>query len=367
MKTQTFRLINYLLVACLALSQISAGNPTAQTRTKVTRTLDQALIMILAANSRLVEGSPDPRSTGDLPGLQVASLQGARNFQSSADVPGVIQRVNEAQVMADIYEHQGVEGVANTAVTNYLQKKGGYYSELAPVLQSSRKGRGGLFGVLRRFVHGLGNLIGNLIKTKMDALANTVASILSPELPEKIRNVVMTMLRNPGKAVQQIIDTQWQTLSKDLPFIPMDLVRYQLDRAFVRMRNKLTGHVTQGSQPEPATAPQTAATSKPKVFTEWDGDWTGAPCNEPEAFAFKWMVSLEETDQGTVVGTVRFHDCPGGGMVIYNVTGTPDPDTPQEIILEATKIGGTGARGDASPEDATYSFNIETEKLQELK
>jgi hypothetical protein len=366
MKNILSKLIMLLLIASLSISQLSAANTSGQTRTMVSRTLDQALIMMLAANSRLVEGLPNPRSTGGLPGPQIASLQTNGMIPQVGDVANVIGRANEAQVMADIYENQGLEGVANTAVTNYLQKKGGYYSQLAPVVQASRKGRGGLFGLLRRFVRGVGNLIGKLIKTKMDALANTVSTILSPELPEKIRNVVMAMLKNPGKAVQQIIDTQWQNISKELPYIPIDLVRYQLDRAFVRMRNKLTRHQAGADQTGAETgpsSPQIEPSATPKVFTEWDGNWYGPPCNELEAFAYKWMLSLEETDKGTVVGTLRFHNCPGGDMVLYNVTGTPDEEHPQEIILEGTRIGEEGN----APEDVTYNFNLETEQLTELK
>ena len=70
----------------------------------------------------------------------------------------------------------------------------------------------------------------------------------------------------------------------------------------------------------------------------WD---SGPLCGEEYETPYKWQVALIQSQEGTVNGTIRFHDCPGGGQVAYNVTGMPVAGE-DFLTLTGTKAGGAG-------------------------
>ncbi|MBN1669146.1 MAG: hypothetical protein JW862_18775 [Anaerolineales bacterium] len=92
----------------------------------------------------------------------------------------------------------------------------------------------------------------------------------------------------------------------------------------------------------------------PQAEGEFDGSWNSGPvCSESET-PFSWQVSLIQNGD-SVIGSVHFHKCPGGGQVGYSVTGTVVPG--QEYIeLQGTKAGGAGALHGSSPETQVFTF-----------
>lgn len=86
----------------------------------------------------------------------------------------------------------------------------------------------------------------------------------------------------------------------------------------------------------------------------FDGSWNSGPvCSESET-PYSWQVSLIQ-DGDSVIGSVHFHKCPGGGQVGYSVTGTVVPGQAY-IDLQGTKAGGAGDLYSSSPETQSFTF-----------
>lgn len=93
------------------------------------------------------------------------------------------------------------------------------------------------------------------------------------------------------------------------------------------------------------------------------GNWHGPACDEAEGtFAYRWSVDLiqdPQTDQ--LVGTIKFHACPGGGRVLYRVTGDQLEDG--TLSLEGIRKEGAGDLFYASAENVTFIVNPNTGQI----
>ena len=87
------------------------------------------------------------------------------------------------------------------------------------------------------------------------------------------------------------------------------------------------------------------------------GDWHGAVCPETEGtFQYEWAVNLfMDPVKNLVVGTVKFHDCPGGGRVLYSVKG--EIVTESLIQLDGSKQTGAGDLFNNSPDNQVFKFD----------
>ena len=87
------------------------------------------------------------------------------------------------------------------------------------------------------------------------------------------------------------------------------------------------------------------------------GDWHGDVCPEFEGtFKYKWAVNLFlDTKETLLVGTVKFHDCPNGGRVLYSVKGEIINES--LVNLNGVKKSGGGNLFNNSPEKQTFQFN----------
>jgi len=370
MQKRKSSILSLFLLAIFVISLLAEGPASAQTPDKVSRTFDDAVLMMLAAHSRLAEGLPDPGTTSSLPGIMSAGKGSYIFLEVLPQRKTTLQRMNEHRVMAETYTRLGYKDGISIAMQNYCTDQANYHNQQADRIDRHRRNR----GVLRRFIRRVGVLIGGVLGTGMDLVAQTAQYYIEEEIPSQVRALVQDMLRSPGQRLQQMIDSRWEQLSQQYWYLPVDQLRYHVDRWFVRIRNGLTGRSNQRAKP---TATQAApkgsdkenkpAETKDVIFSEWNGNWTGDECPEKyESFPFKWGVSLVETADGKVVGTVRFHDCPGGGQAIYKVSGNPD-ETPGQITLQAEKVDGWGARGDSSPASARFLFILEPPHIQEIK
>jgi hypothetical protein len=93
------------------------------------------------------------------------------------------------------------------------------------------------------------------------------------------------------------------------------------------------------------------------------GGWYGPACDEAEGtFIYRWSVDLMKNSQtGKLKGTIKFHDCPGGGRVLYSVTGDPPAGT--VYTLPGQKMEGGGDLFGSAPETATYTFDSSTGQI----
>lgn len=94
------------------------------------------------------------------------------------------------------------------------------------------------------------------------------------------------------------------------------------------------------------------------------GGWYGAFCNEAEGtFLYRWSVDLMRNSKtGEIVGTVKFHDCPGGGRVRYYISGAPQKG-PVFQLSGIKKSDGGGKLKESSPESVDFTFDSDTGQL----
>jgi hypothetical protein len=114
----------------------------------------------------------------------------------------------------------------------------------------------------------------------------------------------------------------------------------------------------------PSEQAQAPAEPSIPVSSDGSGNWNGSACAEAEGtYIYRWAVSLvNDPNSGGVVGTVKFHDCPGGGRALYRVTG--DLPTDSVYTLNGEKRDGGGALFDASPDTQTFIFDSSTQTIE---
>ena len=83
----------------------------------------------------------------------------------------------------------------------------------------------------------------------------------------------------------------------------------------------------------------------------------GSRCSEAEGtFIYRWSLDLmEEVGRDLVMGTVKFHNCPQGGRVLYRVEGFVDDEGLFSMV--GTRKDGGGDLFDNSPSSATFSYD----------
>lgn len=101
----------------------------------------------------------------------------------------------------------------------------------------------------------------------------------------------------------------------------------------------------------------TASDEETPYGTKLYGDWHGEACQEAEGtFQYKWEVHLfMDPAKNLIVGTVKFHDCPGGGRVLYSVKG--ETITESLIKLDGSKQTGAGNLYNNSPDNQVFNFD----------
>jgi len=90
------------------------------------------------------------------------------------------------------------------------------------------------------------------------------------------------------------------------------------------------------------------------VTTNFAGHWTSVgTCPNPAA-PWRWEVTLAQSPTGAVTGTIKYHNCPDGGRVTYNVTG--QATTAPTVQLQANKTDSLGDLGDTTPPSVTITI-----------
>ena len=108
-----------------------------------------------------------------------------------------------------------------------------------------------------------------------------------------------------------------------------------------------------------ASVPQPASASPANVI----GGWYGAYCDEAEGtYYYRWSVDLMQNPaDGSYAGTVKFHNCPGGGRVAYRVAGPAQPGP--LISLNGTLMDGGGALHDTAAETLAFTFDLSSGQI----
>jgi hypothetical protein len=127
-------------------------------------------------------------------------------------------------------------------------------------------------------------------------------------------------------------------------------------------------HVAQPSQPvvqppQPVAQPSQPAGQNGTSIGEVVGGWYGPACDEAEGtYIYRWSVDLMNNPQtGQLVGAVKFHDCPGGGRVLYRVGGNPPAG--KVFTLAGEKRDGGGDLFESAAESITFTFDSSTGQI----
>lgn len=104
---------------------------------------------------------------------------------------------------------------------------------------------------------------------------------------------------------------------------------------------------------EPPASEESSESTSPLIFH----DWYGPACEEMEGtFPYFWEIHLvENPETGGVNGTIKYHNCPGGGRVLYTVSGTQNDEG--LFLLQGTKKTGGGALYNDSSDTRTFTFD----------
>jgi hypothetical protein len=105
------------------------------------------------------------------------------------------------------------------------------------------------------------------------------------------------------------------------------------------------------------TSPAPASEQSGTASGDGSGNWNGAACDEAEGtYVYRWAVSLlKDPATGKIKGTVKFHNCPGGGRALYRVNG--DLPSGSVYTLVGEKRDGGGTLFDNSPDTQTFTFD----------
>jgi len=130
----------------------------------------------------------------------------------------------------------------------------------------------------------------------------------------------------------------------------------QADQCGLDVGHWLRDHAAGSTQPQPVNPSGSGGMGT----GNGGGNWHGVPCAEAEGtFLYRWSVDLLfNPDTGGVKGTLKFHDCPGGGRVLYTVEGNLPANS--VYTLNGEKQEGGGDLFDSSPENLIFTFDSST-------
>jgi hypothetical protein len=118
----------------------------------------------------------------------------------------------------------------------------------------------------------------------------------------------------------------------------------------------------------PAATPVRPTAAQGNIPPNVVGAWHGDTCDEAEGtYIYRWSLDLmKDPASGQVVGTLKFHDCPGGGRALFRVVGVEQAGS--VITLTGTLKDGGGelfqtAQGKVAPSNGdtgTMSFTFDS-------
>lgn len=308
-----------------------------------------SLLLQLAAYGNLSVGLEVPAAVES----GAALLRVANPLQQKSS----LERLNEHRRLAAEFRRLAAHENASETMQRHWLEKARYHEEQARLVERHRQRR----GWIRRFVRQLGDFLSDYITDRMDGLAAQVEFIVEERLPYRIRNVVGLA----DDLLQQFIDQKWDLLDQQLGIFPVDGIRQVVDGWWLNVRDQLTRHKPpQPGQPAaPGNAPPAESASGGSPATGIDRfniNWHQGTCSAGEDYPFQKGVYLSVRPDGAVQGTIRLHDCPNGGSVVYRVTGSPEPDA-SSVLLSGEKIDGAGPLDEDSPLTQNFTFNVTPE------
>jgi hypothetical protein len=294
-----------------------------------------------------------------------------------------LEELNQQKALA--LEYQRLAGAAsnngNMALAGIWTQKAQAHFAAAERLEAKRaewRRSHRVLPAIQRGIHGFGNAIGQVLDFAMRNLADNIKSRFDAYV-----NEIKAFLRNPIRYSfdlalnRQLEIIKNQFLDRLGPFFgerAYNLIR--LDQRAWKFEGRLFNTRTPRTTKTPKTPPPTKQVETPVNPTETQGTippnvvgaWHGDMCDEAEGtFIYRWSLDLmKEPAIGQVVGTLKFHDCPGGGRVLFRVVGVEQAGS--VITLTGTLKGGGGellqtVQGEVTPssgDTGTMSFTFDS-------
>jgi len=313
-------------------------------RAELDRSMDDALLLALAAHEQLELGTPVVRAGGGV-------------WMAPTLAPFAAGRVNPHRQLQSMYaDFAGAIGEGGPGFDHFLAKaqehrQAGDALDSSRARRDARRGRG-----FQRFIRGLAQApvkvtrgVGQLLKGTL-RVTGTVIAIAIEQAPQIARDIVMKKLKELRNLLQGRIDLAWDKVAAKLG-LPFALwLRSKVDPAFVRVRDRVVaqvlgkdrarsgqGEADQSAPTEDGDTETDETTDQARYGTwqvdpqgdpddmggyiKWDQHWTGLPSSfaddcQPapdgtrgttifsDDARFSFILELdEETIQGKVVGS----------------------------------------------------------------
>ncbi len=268
-----------------------------------------------------------------------------------------LEELNQQKALA--LEYQRLAGAAtkngNMALAAIWTQKAQTHFAAAEQLEAKRaewRRSHRLFPAIGRGFRNFGRAIGQVLDFAIRNIADNIKSRF-----EAYINEIRAFLRNPIRYTfdlalnRQLEIIRNQFLDRLGPFFgerAYNLIR--LDQRAWKVEGQLfntrTPRITKTPKtPSPAIQAETPisltatqGTIPPNVV----GAWHGAACGEAEGtYAYRWSLDLmKDPSSNQIVGTLKFHACPGGGRGLFRVVGISQIG--QVITLTGTLKDGAG-------------------------
>lgn len=268
-----------------------------------------------------------------------------------------LEELNQQKALA--LEYQRLAGAAtkngNMALAAIWTQKAQTHFAAAEQLEAKRaewRRSHRLFPAIGRGFRNFGRAIGQVLDFAIRNIADNIKSRF-----EAYINEIRAFLRNPIRYTfdlalnRQLEIIRNQFLDRLGPFFgerAYNLIR--LDQRAWKVEGQLfntrTPRITKTPKtPSPAIQAETPisltatqGTIPPNVV----GAWHGAACGEAEGtYAYRWSLDLmKDPSSNQILGTLKFHACPGGGRGLFRVVGISQIG--QVITLTGTLKDGAG-------------------------
>lgn len=360
------RLFSAFFLAIMLFSIVASGCNFPLDVSQKESSFDQAMLLMIASRGALELYSDSTQSTS-------AALEMNAKLGEIGRLQSTLEQMNQHNALAS--EYQRIADMAaqtgNQVLADKFNEKVQLHSAEAQRLEARRaewRRRHRFFTAIGRGVRKFGRAIANILNFGLSVIADNITARI-----EFYVNEIRAFLRNPLRytfdlALNRQLDIIKNQLNDRLgPFWgrrAYDLIK--VDQAAWGVERQIFDRATKAKTTEAVIVTESIATEAPADSggqTEVYGNWHGAQCDEAEGtFQYKWSVDLiRDPDTDQLVGTIKFHACPGGGRVLYRVIGEPQMGT--TITLNGIKKEGGGDLYANSPDNVTFTFDTKKKKI----
>lgn len=303
-------------------------NPPGQT------SFDQAHLMMITSRGLLDLYTP-PEVTASHSGSSPAMA----SLFFDPRLLTTLEQLNQQKALA--LEYQRLAAAAERSGNQFLNDKwtGKAQEHLAAAekLEEARaewRRRHRFFPAISRGIKGFTRAIGQVLDYAIRNIAENIKTRFEAYIQE-----IRSFLANPVRyAFNVALNRQLEIIKNQFidrlgPFfgeraynlIRLDQRAWKVEGQLFNTRTPRPTRTLKTPQPFKAESTPTApSATEGRISPNIVGAWHGKVCNEAEgAYTYRWSLDLmKDPSADQVMGSLRFHDCPGGGRGLFQVVGT---------------------------------------------